>query len=340
MHPSKNELFDYDFNPLSGCLADCQFCNVLVRGEQFGGDIRLNMADPQYWVPGKERLFMLEEPFKTPDGRSLIHPFGFAPTFHRYRLDLPAKTPAGHNFGVCTVGDLFAPWVPTTWIRDVLDACTAAPQHNYIFSTRYPGRLEELDCMALLPRGDRFWYGTTITAPGEAVPGPAKYHTFLNIDPLVAPLRETDLPPCDLVVIGTGAAKGKQRYRPEPEWVQSIVSTCLVRNTAVFMRDSLRGLMGVGFRQELPAALTHKPLSPLRKEQLYARCGFCKTELKKSDMTAMIFRKGRRGASTTDAYSCDGCLGHLRALLNGPLPVKGLVLMSKGRKQSERLGKL
>ncbi len=82
-------------------------------------------------IPGTDtpagRVYTLEQPFKNEQGRVIPFPMGFQPTFHRYRLSMPERTKKPANVFVCSMGDLFAPVIPTWWILDVLDACTAAP---------------------------------------------------------------------------------------------------------------------------------------------------------------------------------------------------------------------
>ena len=84
----------------------------------------------------------LNEPLKVTrlDGKTTNapYPFGFKPTFHRYRLNQPMRWTKPRDIFVCSMADLFGEWVPTEWISAVIEACKAAPQHRYLFLTKNP----------------------------------------------------------------------------------------------------------------------------------------------------------------------------------------------------------
>ena len=125
----------------------------------------------------REGIVVLDKPLKTMTAAGNVvnapYPFGFTPTFHRYRLGDPARKQRPRNIFVCSMADLFGAWVPTKWIVEVLDACLAAPQHNYLFLTKNPRRYTELDELALLPDGR-----TSGTGPRPRRPG--SHTSFLN----------------------------------------------------------------------------------------------------------------------------------------------------------------
>ena len=54
------------------------------------------------------------------------------------------------------------------------------------------------------------------------------------------------------VVIGAETGNSKHKTVPKREWVEEIVEVCKESGTPVFMKDSLRGLMGADFKQEFP----------------------------------------------------------------------------------------
>jgi hypothetical protein len=45
-----------------------------------------------------------------------LYPFGFAPTFHHYRLDEPSKLKKPSTIFVGSMADMFGEWVPDSWI--------------------------------------------------------------------------------------------------------------------------------------------------------------------------------------------------------------------------------
>ena len=53
-------------------------------------------------------------------------------------------------------------------------------------------------------------------------------------------------------IIGAETGNRKGKIAPKREWVENIVEAAQVTGMKVFMKESLRGLMGADFRQELP----------------------------------------------------------------------------------------
>ena len=136
MNRTKNELADYAWNPVTGCLKDCRYCYARKSAIRFASDWRRNLAERPKVQQVGEKLFELDTPWKTKSQRFLNSPTGFLPTMHKYRFDWPQKVKVGSSIMVCTDGDLFGPWVPEEWILQVFAAADEAPQHQYIFLTQ------------------------------------------------------------------------------------------------------------------------------------------------------------------------------------------------------------
>jgi protein gp37 len=67
--------------------------------------------------------------------RDVPYPFGWVPTFHKYRLDVGSPRKPGRVF-VCPMADLWGSWVPPEWQDEVLFACGREPHHDYLFLTK------------------------------------------------------------------------------------------------------------------------------------------------------------------------------------------------------------
>ena len=244
---TKIDWADSSWNPVTGCLHGCEYCYARKIAERFGAR---EIYDPECqcqrhliergMLKGTGKPLELDYPWKqkNKDGSitNAAYPFGFEPTFHRYKLDEPQH------------------W-KKPWIGQVFEACEAAPQHRYLFLTKNPKRYVELYGNGILRVRDSFWYGSTIMGANEPfffsrVPDDNP-HTFCSIEPIREPLGAMQVMP-EWVIVGaeTGTRKGK--IVPQKEWIDEIAAECKRCRVPIFMKDSLREIMGDDFRQEFP----------------------------------------------------------------------------------------
>lgn len=259
------------WNPVTGCLHGCAYCYARKIAERFRGCI-LDLVGDSVVVRdgcGKGPIYELNNPVSKVDGIDPVlgsrvskapYPFSFSPTFHRYRLDIPARWTKPRTIFVCSMADLFGEWVPDKWIEQVFEACEAAPQHRYLFLTKNPKRYVELYRNGILRVRDSFWYGSTITNAND----PFYYsrmpddnpHTFCSIEPILEPIGIEPLGTMrvmpDWVIVGAETGSRKDKVAPQKEWIDEIAAECRRCRKPLFMKDSLRSLMGAGFRQEFP----------------------------------------------------------------------------------------
>lgn len=231
MQKTKIEWCDMSFNPVTGCLNNCPFCYAKKIAERFGKDL-----SPAGCGVAERREPMYHE---TKNGKWAIapYPFGFRPTFHRYRLDEPQHHKKPQRIFVVSMGDLFGPWVPDEWIVSVFDACKKAPQHKYMFLTKFPKRYVELARKKLLPILDNFWYGQSASS-GRVPAFLGPYHQFLSAEPLFDVVDPWGF---ELVIIGAETGNRKGKITPTEDMVFSTVDNSMCR---VFMKDSLVPIIG------------------------------------------------------------------------------------------------
>ena len=259
MNKTKIEWAERTWNPVTGCLHGCPYCYAARIAKRFGGNMDMDyLMEHENGEPGK--LHVLNGPlvFYNLEPRKAPFPFGFEPTFHRYRLKEPAKMEKPQTIFVVSMGDLFGDWVPTSWIKDVFDACLAAPWHTYMFLTKNPHRYVVLDEMALLPHGDNFWYGTTVTGPNDtwrALEMPRGVHTFWSVEPMMGPVLFPLLP--DYVIVGAETGNRKDKVVPEREWIELLSKFAKQSDTPVLWKDNIRKLY-----QDLPALPALRATSP------------------------------------------------------------------------------
>jgi protein gp37 len=182
-----------------------------------------------------------------------MYPYGFDPTFHRYRLTEPRMWKTPLNIFVCSMADLFGDWVPDEWIEGVFKACEAAPWHRYLFLTKDVHAYEDHE----VPAAPNYWYGQTWDGVWTGLTNYTEYgiNTFVSIEPLL----NGNLPTASIadgwfnwVIIGAETGNRKGKVTPKREWLEAIVSACRAVNVPVFMKDSLAAVWGRSLIREFP----------------------------------------------------------------------------------------
>ena len=243
---TKIDWADATWNPVTGCLHGCEYCYARRMVERFGG------------MAPDEKCHELNERNHDSRGKVDPYPFGFAPTIHRYRMNQPKKWMEPRTIFVCSMADLFGDWVPEEWIKEVFDACKDAPQHRYLFLTKNPQRYIDLRNQGVLPRWNEahnMWFGSTTTKKQDKVFGDSlAYNTFLSVEPILEPFGNLGDRACivDRIIVGAETGNRKGKITPEKGWIMEIADSCRNTETPLFMKESLREIMGDDFRQEFP----------------------------------------------------------------------------------------
>lgn len=254
---SRIDWTDDSFNPISGCLHGCEYCYARDIAHRFDGGKKLKYGT----------RIVLDEPVII-DGKIAAYPYGFTPTFHRYRLNgyIGKK---GRNIFVCSMADLFGKWVPDEWIKEVFAACEKAPQHNYLFLTKNPQRYVELQDKKILAKMDNMWYGTSVTdekslkvAAGAFGDMKIGINTFFSIEPILEDITNSETwSDCvksqymDWVIIGAETGRRKDKVVPERKWIEDIADECKRNGIPLFMKSSLADIWGEPMIQEFPEGL-------------------------------------------------------------------------------------
>jgi protein gp37 len=228
---------DYSWSPVTGCMNNCHYCYARKIAKRF--------AKWSAEYPDKE-TYSLDAPSYYIDGYGIGHkdpyPYGFLPTFHRYRLNEPHKIKKPQRIFVCSMADLFGDWVPDEWIKEVFDACEKAPWHQYLFLTKNPQRYDELnDGRGVLDRSN-FWYGSTAVNNGDLIaciktPKLHRSHYFVSLEPLIAGVDDLSvLTYLNWVIIGQ---QTNPTIVPKDEWVQAIIDQCRSACVPLFIKKPL-----------------------------------------------------------------------------------------------------
>ncbi len=317
MNRSRIEYVDHTWNPITGCRHDCKYCYARRMAARFAGDVRLNkMAKKDYsLVPaadGGEDLYVLDAPMLNETGNPLVYPFGFAPTLHKYRMNIPGKLKMGNNIFVGAMADVFGAWVPDEWIKQILDVCKEHPIHNYLFLTKNPERYIQY---GVPTEQENLWYGTTITCDSDTdriVSLIIDARTFVSIEPLQECISKENIEAicriADWIIIGAETGRNKNKIRPEIDWIKEIVAEADIAKKPVFMKDSLIPIIGEeNMRRDFPEQLRHSEISPKMKKKLFDVCADCKAHLKKSDMITLLARSKRGEQPKQFGFMCREC---------------------------------
>lgn len=253
---------DSTWNPVTGCLHGCEYCYARRIAERFGRATIAVCGEEGYAEYGgmtcaDGTCHELEYPYEDYGyGRTAPYPFEFDPTFHHYKLDEPKSWKKPRNIFVCSMADLFGEWVPDEWIQEVFKACEAAPQHRYIFLTKNPRRYYDLIEKGILTKHDNWWLGSTIDCNSAKKQRFQKwgYNSFTSIEPLLEPIYVGlgSFGSDKWVIIGAETGNRKGKVVPDRSWIDIIVSAANITRMKVFMKESLREIMGDDFRQEFP----------------------------------------------------------------------------------------
>lgn len=248
MYKTKIDWCDSSWNPVTGCFHDCEYCYARTMVRRFGKQL------PDHSGYGNEfdnlKIHVLETKI---DGNP--YPFLFDPTLHAYRLEDPKRWKTPRTIFVCSMADLFGEWVPDEWIDDVFRACDNAPWHRYMFLTKNPQRLCDRANDRRLPVRDNWWYGTSVTKRGDKFfGGRIRDNVFLSVEPILEDMDAGigSFGGARLIIVGAETGNRKNKVVPEKAWINEIVDTARLTGAAVFMKESLRGIMGEDFRQEYP----------------------------------------------------------------------------------------
>lgn len=278
---TKIDWCDSTWNPVTGCLHGCEYCYARRIAERFGGASETHNNECghecQWETESTVEIHDLNEPIYDYDRcRNAPYPFDFDPTFHRYKLEEPQKWKKPRTIFVCSMADLFGVWVPDSWIEEVVKACEEAPQHRYLFLTKNPSRYNKIDKLVHWPSFEEtsIEMSRPLMMLGASATNNSQMQAAYDSDAYwvsIEPIHDEILPEWfisssgslhsneykefsrwEWVVIGAETGNSKNRVRPKKEWIDDIVRVCKEYGTPVFMKESLRELMGSDFIQEFP----------------------------------------------------------------------------------------
>lgn len=315
MNRSKIEWCDHTWNPITGCRHGCEYCYARRMTARFSGDVRLNkMCRDEYQLieakDGSGPLYVLDKPMISETGNALVYPFGFEPTFHRYRYERLDTLKMGNNIFVGAMADIFGSWVPDEWLSEIFEELEKRPIHNYLFLTKNPERYTSFK----VPIAENMWYGTSITCDRDANRFnylPAFCNTFVSIEPLhgdIADKNSVLFKQVNWIIIGAETGNRKNKVTPLLSWVLRICKAADAEGIPVFMKDSLIPIVGEeNLRREYPEGLKSRAISEKMAKKLYDKCGYCGKTGKKNEMVTLLAKTERGSWDVRYGCLCREC---------------------------------
>jgi len=204
----------WTWNPVTGCKHGCKYCYARDIANRF-------------------------------------YPEKFEPTFRPHRLSAPKNTPTpksshvgDRNVFVCSMADLFGDWVPSEWIDEVLTRVAANQQWNFLFLTKNPKRLINIDWP------DNAWVGTTIDSQKRIGAAESAFKNvrakvkFVSCEPLLEELEFNNLSLFDWVIIGAQSRSSKMSAKqPEATWVLSLLNHAQIAGCKTYCKPNLLALI-------------------------------------------------------------------------------------------------
>jgi len=225
---SKIEWTDYTWNPITGCLKNCDYCYARKMAEN----------------PFYRKAF----------------PYKFVPHFYPERIRELDKIPAGSKVFVCSMGELFGTY--HEWTEEVMLAIENHPDITFQVLTKQPQNLIKYS-----PFSDNCWVGVSTPdwlkfsdALGYLAGIKAKVK-FLSFEPLQERICFDMMQKLlfsrvvNWVIIGQQTPV-KKSTMPKIEWIKEIVDACDKSNVRVFIKNNLKPILPEitcrHLRQEFP----------------------------------------------------------------------------------------
>ena len=222
MKNTKIDWCDCTVNPIVGCKNGCEYCYAKKINDRF------------HFIPCWEEPKFFPERLKQLESK---------------------KSKSVFMDSMSDIG--FWDWY---WKDQVQDFMVKNRQHRYIFLTKCYKALRGIykNWEGLFAgKGKIAYLGASITNQKQLKDFEAYAYRevdFLSIEPIAEPIKFEPcchyLTRCKLFIIGAETGNRKDKVIPNKEWIDDIVEFCDTFYIKVFMKESLREIMGEDFRQD------------------------------------------------------------------------------------------
>ena len=133
------------------------------------------------------------------------------------------------------------------WFYETFKAIEKNSQHKFIFLTKSTG-------LIIPNKPNNVYLGATIDTQKMADACWVALYNFLSIEPILEPIVLKDKflknTCCKQIIIGAETGNRNGKVIPKKEWIDNIVKQCDENEIKVFMKSSLKEIMGNDFRQD------------------------------------------------------------------------------------------
>ena len=204
-----------NMNLVIGCTIGCSYCYARNNVRRF--HMTEDFSRPEYF-PGKLKLMDRKRP---------------------------------QNLLLTGMSD-FSDWDPE-WREEVFARIARNPQHQYIFLTKRPEKIQ------FSTELDNVWFGVTVTSAKEKgrIQAMREHirakHYQVSFEPMFDDIGEVDFTGIEWIVVGTETGRRKGKSESKTEWVWNLTDQAHRRGIPVFMKEDLLPVMGEAqMIQELP----------------------------------------------------------------------------------------
>lgn len=232
---STNEMVDWawwTWNPVTGCWHGCPYCYARDIANRF---YKTNF-EPTFY-PNRLRA---------PQNMKQMSLERIKNEAQKRRIKLEDAHVFAKNVFTCSMADLFGRWVPEDWILQVFQTVKSSPEWNFLFLTKFPQRLQEIN-NELGGFPDNVWVGTTVDTQSRVSLAEKSFKNiqakvkWLSIEPMLEPLTFESLDMFDLIAIGGQSRTSKEpEFQPEWAWVEALMRQARESNTSIYFKENLK----------------------------------------------------------------------------------------------------
>ena len=241
---------DITWNPVWGCLNNCEYCYARKIAKRFWA-VMLEKEFYYYYYDKEHPNWVwtgLEGEYTGMDE--------FKPVFLKSQFNKKfPKNP--QRIFVGSMSEI-AHW-EKEWIEKVIEKTKEYSQHTFQFLTKFPGVYSKYD----FP--NNCWLGTTVVNNDELYKMDFVYANrikFISIEPILEKIDERYIEyintgnffnivyqKINWVILGAESGNRRGKIIPKKEWIEDIVECCKDNNIPVYLKDSLKEIYLVEIKE-------------------------------------------------------------------------------------------